>query len=132
MVNDTGSSLAAERLPIPLVETGSCAKKDTGTTVFSGTGSEVFRQRDDSARRTGTFAQIQGRVVARAGCRIADPEQANGEFTTREWCYPDGLTGYLGELVAGYEQIIPTFKGEKFIGEDDEAFSPGEEVVPGR
>lgn len=110
---------------IPLKGTGSCAKKDTGTTVFVAPDPKYF---DNATIPLGELEHLlKSKAVLLPGLVVVlQIEQANGEFTTREWCYPDGLTGYLGELVAGYEQIIPTFKGEKFIGEDDETFSLGE------
>jgi len=105
--------------------TGSCAKKDTGTTVFVAPDAKYF---DSPTIPVGELEHLlKSKAVLLPGLIVTlQIEQANGEFILREWCYPDGLTGYLGELVNGYTQLIPIFKGEKYIGEEDETFAPGE------
>lgn len=110
---------------IPLSVIGTCAKKDTGTTVFVAPDPKYF---DGSVIPVGELEHLlKSKAVLLPGLIVTlQLEQASGEFITREWCYPDGLTGYLGELVDGYTQLIPIFKGEKYIGDDDEAFAPGE------
>jgi topoisomerase IV subunit B len=109
----------------PLEITGSCAKKDTGTTVFVAPDPKYF---DSPTIPLGELEHLlKSKAVLLPGLIVTlQIEQASGEFLLREWCYPDGLTGYLGELVDGYTQLIPIFKGEKYIGEEDEVFAPGE------
>lgn len=109
----------------PLSVTGTCLKKDTGTTVFVVPDPKYF---DSPNISLGELEHLlKSKAVLLPGLIVQlQIEQNNGEFITREWCYPDGLNGYLNELIAGYEQIIPIFTGEKYIGEEDEAFAPGE------
>lgn len=108
-----------------LIETGTCAKKDSGTMVFVAPDPKYF---DSPIIPTSDLEHLlKSKAVLLPGLVVVlHLEQASGEMLTREWCYPDGLTGYVGELVAGYEQVIPIFKGEKYVGEDDDAFAPGE------
>ncbi|MBV8658417.1 MAG: DNA topoisomerase IV subunit B, partial [Burkholderiales bacterium] len=40
--------------------------------------------------------------------------------------YPDGLAGYLNEQLADIDLAVPLFKGERYITEESESFSPGE------
>jgi len=110
---------------IPLSVIGTCPKKDTGTTVFVAPDPKYF---DGSVIPVGELEHLlKSKAVLLPGLIVTlQIEQASGEFITREWCYPDGLTGYLGELVDGYTQLIPIFKGEKYIGDADEAFAPGQ------
>jgi len=105
--------------------TGSCAKKETGTAVFVAPDAKYF---DSPTIPVGELEHLlKSKAVLLPGLIVTlQIEQASGEFILREWCYPDGLTGYLGELVNGYTQLIPIFKGEKYIGEEDETFAPGE------
>lgn len=110
---------------VPLANMGTCPKKDSGTTVFVAPDPKYF---DSPNISVGEMEHLlKSKAVLLPGLIVTlQIEQTSGEFITREWCYPDGLTGYLAELVAGYEQIIPTFTGEKYIGEEDESFAPGE------
>ena len=97
-----------------LIETGTCAKKESGTTVFVAPDSKYF---DSPIIPTAELEHLlKSKAVLLPGLVVMlHLEQTNGEMLTREWCYPDGLTGYVGELVAGYEQVIPIFKGENTL-----------------
>lgn len=53
-------------------------------------------------------------------------EQTNADYTEKTWHYPDGLVGYLQELTLGYPLTVPIFKGEKYVGGEDEYFAEGE------
>ncbi|MDR3413437.1 MAG: ATP-binding protein, partial [Formivibrio sp.] len=109
----------------PLIDMGACAKKDSGTSVFVVPDQKYFDSPTISPSELEHL--LKSKAVLLPGLIVTlNLEQANGEMLQREWCYPDGLTGYVGELVSGYEQIIPIFKGEKFVGDGDENFAPGE------
>ncbi len=109
----------------PLAVMGSCAKKDTGTTIHVVPDPKYF---DSATIPLGELEHLlRSKAVLLPGLVVTlQIEQSSGEFLAREWCYPDGLASYLDELVAGAEQIIPTFKGEKYAGDEDEIFAPGE------
>lgn len=55
-------------------------------------------------------------------------EKEGREAETRTWNYPDGLTGYLKEMLGEEEPIVPIFSGERYIGKNDanDTFSLGE------
>jgi topoisomerase-4 subunit B len=38
--------------------------------------------------------------------------EAPKETTTRTWSYPEGMKGYLAELLAEAQPVAPTFDGE--------------------
>ncbi|GGP22892.1 DNA topoisomerase IV subunit B [Silvimonas iriomotensis] len=109
----------------PLAVIGSCAKKETGTTVFVAPDPKYF---DSAAIPQGELEHLlKSKAVLLPGLVVTlKLEQANGEFAEKSWNYPDGLPGYLAEQLAGYELVIPIFRGEKFIEGVDETFAPGE------
>lgn len=77
MVNDTGSSLAAES-SIPAGGTGSCAKKDTGTTVFVAPDPKYF---DSATIPLGELKHLlKSKAVLLPGLVVVlQIEQANGD-----------------------------------------------------
>ncbi|UXY15663.1 DNA topoisomerase IV subunit B [Chitiniphilus purpureus] len=109
----------------PLALLGNVARKDTGTTVTVCPDPRYF---DSPTIPQGELEHLlKSKAVLLPGLVVTlDVETAGGEFVHKEWCYPDGLIGYLSEQLAGYETLIPIFKGEKYIGAGDEAFAPGE------
>ncbi len=44
---------------------------------------------------------------------------------TRTWKYPDGMAGYLSEMLNGLEAVAPTVTGERYI-EEQNGFAKGE------
>ncbi|KAF0812419.1 DNA topoisomerase 4 subunit B [Andreprevotia sp. IGB-42] len=109
----------------PLSVIGSCAKKDTGTTVTVRPDPKYF---DAPNIPQGELEHLlKSKAVLLPGLIVTlDVEAATGEFIHKEWCYPDGLTGYLAEQIAGYTPITPILTGEKYIDNIDETFSKGE------
>jgi len=91
-----------------LVETGSVAKKNTGTQIRFWPEAKYF----DSVN----FSVIKLKHVLRAkavlcpGLRMTFHEEKSGE--TQEWYYEDGLQDYLLESLKGFE-LLPA---EPFIG----------------
>jgi topoisomerase-4 subunit B len=109
----------------PLVVLGSCAKKDSGTSVYVVPDVTYFDS--PNIPLADLEHQLKSKAVLLPGLVVnLAVEQANGEFIQNAWCYPDGLTGYLSEKVAGYTQLIPIFEGEKYIEQVDDTFSLGE------
>ncbi|WP_028450638.1 DNA topoisomerase IV subunit B [Chitinibacter tainanensis] len=109
----------------PLSVIGTCAKKDTGTRVFVQPDPQYFDS--PTIPQTELEHLLKSKAVLLPGLVvILWVEQANGELQEKRWCYPDGLTGYLAEQVAGYTQIVPIFRGEKYIDGEDDTFSRGE------
>ncbi|WP_028451690.1 DNA topoisomerase IV subunit B [Chitinilyticum aquatile] len=109
----------------PLLVTGKVAKKETGTTVFVAPDAQYF----DSPNIPQSELEhlLKSKAVLLPGLVVnLNVELASGEFQQKSWCYPDGLTGYLNEQVAGYTMLIPIFQGQKYIEGEDDTFSPGE------
>ncbi|WP_432723158.1 DNA topoisomerase IV subunit B [Jeongeupia wiesaeckerbachi] len=109
----------------PLAVTGNAAKKDTGTTVTVKPDPQYF---DSPVIPPAELEHLlKSKAVLLPGLVVSlDIEQANGEFLRREWTYPDGLTGYLTEQLAGYDTLTPILRGEKYAADGDETFAPGE------
>lgn len=47
------------------------------------------------------------------------------ETVSRTWSYPEGMKGYLKDLLAGAEPLVPIFDGEKYVQEAN-GFAVGE------
>ncbi|XZG70521.1 DNA topoisomerase IV subunit B [Chitinibacteraceae bacterium HSL-7] len=109
----------------PLAVIDKCAKKDNGTEVFVRPDPRYF---DSPTIPQGELEHLlKSKAVLLPGLVVLlDIESASGDMLRKEWCYPDGLTGYLAEQLAGYELLVPIFKGEKYIEAEDETFSLGE------
>ncbi|TJZ77522.1 DNA topoisomerase IV subunit B [Chitiniphilus eburneus] len=109
----------------PLAVVGTCAKKETGTAVTVRPDPKYF---DSPLIPQGELEHLlKSKAVLLPGLIVTlEVELPSGEFLHKEWCYPDGLVGYLSEQLAGYETLIPIFKGDKYIEAGDDSFAPGE------
>jgi len=107
-----------------IVEAGDCGRQ-TGTRVRVWPDAKYF----DSARVPSAELErlLRSKAVLLPGVKVyLDLEQADGQFLSKTWSYPDGLPQYLREQSAGAEPVAPFFAAEKFVGADDEAFAEGE------
>lgn len=106
-----------------LVDAGPCAKQ-TGTRVRVWPDGKYF----DSPKVP--LAEIErllrSKAVLLPGVKVVlDIEQADASFTRQEWRYVDGLAGYLREVSADAEALVPLYTGEAYAGQDED-FAPGE------
>ncbi|WP_278977117.1 DNA topoisomerase IV subunit B [Oligella urethralis] len=67
---------------------------------------------------------LRSKAVLLPGVSITLINEKNGQ--SLNWCYSDGLRGYLEEELAGDELLIPMFEGKQFAAADDESFAEGE------
>ncbi|KAF7597797.1 MAG: DNA topoisomerase IV subunit B [Candidatus Dactylopiibacterium carminicum] len=106
-----------------LEELGSCGRQ-TGTRVTVWPDGRYF----DSPRVPMNELErlLRSKAVLLPGVQVSlEIEQADGGFKRQEWRYQDGLPGYLREMMAGIEMLVPVFATEKYAGEDED-FAPGE------
>lgn len=115
-------SFADGNLLEPLHVAGSAPKRKTGTLVRAWPDARYF----DAA--TIPLAELKhvlrSKAVLLSGTTVCLINEKTGEKL--EWCYEDGLSGYLQEALQGQDLFIPLFEGAQFAEEDDENYALGE------
>lgn len=106
----------------PLHIAGSAPKRKTGTLVRIWPDAQYF----DAA--TIPLAELKhvlrSKAVLLSGTTVTLVNEKTKEKI--EWCYEDGLSGYLQEALQGQELLIPLFKGAQFATDEDENYALGE------
>ncbi|HQT27423.1 MAG TPA: ATP-binding protein, partial [Burkholderiales bacterium] len=104
----------------PLEKTGSCGRK-TGTTLHVVPNPVYF---DSPVVPLNDLERLlRSKAVLLPNVSVSFTIEKTNEKKT--WNYPDGLRGYLAEMLDEIETIIPFFEGEKFSGKSSD-FSEGE------
>ena len=104
----------------PLTKTGSCGRK-TGTTLHVYPDPVYF---DSPAIPLSELERLlRSKAVLLPEVSVTLTLEKTGEV--KSWSYPDGLKGYLAEMLDGVETTIPFFEGEKTSGKSSD-FSEGE------
>jgi topoisomerase-4 subunit B len=100
-----------------------CAKNDTGTSVHIWPNKKYF----DSPKVSLPDLEriVRSKAVLLPGVKVTLNIEGAKEITTRTWSYPDGMKGYLTELLADAQPVAPIFEGEKYVQEGN-GFAPGE------
>ncbi len=109
----------------PLVQVREVGKKNTGTFVRAWPDAKYF---DSPNIPMGELEHIlRSKAVLLPGITVSlTIEKRDGTEDAKQWCYPDGLAGYLSEMLAEQELAVPLFKGEKYVAEESESFARGE------
>ncbi|PHV12518.1 DNA topoisomerase IV subunit B [Chitinimonas sp. BJB300] len=109
--------------PIALLK--EVGKKNTGTFVRCWPDPKYF---DSPNIPMGELAHIlRSKAVLLPGITVTlMVEKKDSSRDTQTWSYPDGLAGYLSEQLADAELIVPLFRGERYINEENDSFSKGE------
>ena len=107
-----------------LEQIGTCGK-ESGTRVRAWPDPKYF----ESAKIP--LAEIErllrSKAVLLPGVKVAlDIEQADGNYFSKTWSYPEGLTGYLREMAGDQEALTPIFATEKYAEGNDGDFAEGE------
>jgi topoisomerase-4 subunit B len=106
-----------------IAETGSCGRQ-SGTRVRVWPDPKYF----DTPKVP--LAEIErllrSKAVLLPGVTVTlEVEQADGSLAKSEWHYAEGLTGYLREMAAGAEPLVPILAGENYA-QAHEDFAEGE------
>jgi topoisomerase-4 subunit B len=109
----------------PLTVLKEVGKKNTGTFVRCWPDPKYF---DSPNIPMGELSHIlRSKAVLLPGITVTlIIERKDGSRDTQTWQYPDGLAGYLSEQLAGQDLAVPLFRGERYVTEESESFSPGE------
>ncbi|MDM3868822.1 DNA topoisomerase IV subunit B [Proteus faecis] len=98
-----------------LHEIGTCAKRDTGTSVHfwpDGTYFDVPRFSSKSLSHV-----LKAKAVLCPGVNVSFVDKVNN--TQENWCYVDGLTDYLSEAVAEFVRLPEEPFTGKFEGDNE-------------
>lgn len=101
----------------------SCPAKQTGTSLRIWPNKKYF----DSPKVSLPDLEriVRSKAVLLPGVEVALNIEGPKETTTRTWSYPEGMKGYLKELLAEAQPVAAIFDGENYIREGD-GFAVGE------
>src|SRR6201990_151159 len=68
---------------------------------------------------------VRSKAVLLPGVQVTLNVETSKETETRQWKYPEGMKGYLAELLADAQSVAPIFDGEKYVTEAN-GFALGE------
>jgi topoisomerase-4 subunit B len=100
-----------------------CAKNDTGTSLSIWPNAKYFDSPGISLPDLERI--VRSKAVLLPGVQVTLALEGPKESTTRTWSYPEGMRGYLKELLADSESVAPIFDGEKYVQETN-GFAAGE------
>ncbi len=104
----------------PLTQIGKCAQKDSGTTVRVWPDAKYFESPNYSLPTLERL--LRAKAVLLPGVRVTLHHIPKEDVKT--WHYPQGLSGYLNDLIGEAEPAVPLIYAEKYMEEGD--FSAGE------
>jgi topoisomerase-4 subunit B len=106
-----------------LKRTGNAGRNDTGTALRIWPNKKYF----DSPKVSLPDLEriVRSKAVLLPGVQVTLNIEGAKETTTRTWSYPEGMNGYLQELLGENEAVAPIFDGEKYVQEAN-GFAPGE------
>ena len=101
----------------------SCPAKQTGTSLRIWPNRKYF----DSPKVSLPDLEriVRSKAVLLPGVEVVLNIEGPKETTTRTWSYPEGMKGYLTELLADAQPVAAIFDGENYIKERD-GFAVGE------
>ena len=108
-----------------LRKTGSCGEKNTGTSLRIWPNKKYFDSPkislDDLERI------VRSKAVLLPGVKVTLNIETAKETKKQTWNYPEGMKGYLAELVGQATAVAPVFDGEKYVTDADaNGFAVGE------
>jgi len=108
-----------------LKKTGSVGEKNTGTSLRIWPNKKYFDSPkvslDDLERI------VRSKAVLLPGVKVTLNIETAKETKKQTWNYPEGMKGYLTELIGKGNAVAPVFDGEKYVSEADaNGFHAGE------
>ncbi|MBI3042586.1 MAG: DNA topoisomerase IV subunit B [Betaproteobacteria bacterium] len=108
-----------------LKKTGSCGEKNTGTSLRIWPNKKYFDSPkvslDDLERI------VRSKAVLLPGVKVTLNIETAKETKKQTWSYPEGMKGYLTELIGAAQAVAPAFDGEKVVTDADaNGFAAGE------
>jgi topoisomerase-4 subunit B len=92
-----------------------CPAKDTGTSLRIWPNKKYF----DSPKVSLPDLEriVRSKAVLLPGVKVTLNIEGAKETTTHSWSYPEGMKGYLAELLADAQPVAAIFDGENYIKE---------------
>lgn len=103
------------------------SEKETGTCVRVWPNGKYFDENKYDVRQLERL--LKAKAVLLPGLKITFVVEKSDKYEAREevWHYPEGLSQYLGDLLAESETLIPVISGSNYIGDDAQSdFMEGE------
>jgi topoisomerase-4 subunit B len=103
--------------------TKKCAPRDTGTSLRIWPNKKYF----DSPKVSMPDLEriVRSKAVLLPGVKVTLNIEGAKETESRTWSYPEGMKGYLAELLSEAQSVAPIFDGEKYVKEAN-GFALGE------
>jgi len=113
------------RVAKKLKKTGSCGERNTGTSLRIWPNRKYFdspKVELDALERI-----VRSKAVLLPGVKVTLNIETARETKQRTWNYPDGMKGYLKEMIGDMTAVAPIYDGEKYIAESEaNGFATGE------
>lgn len=106
--------------------TGTSPKNETGTLLRIWPNKKYFDSEKVSLPELERI--VRSKAVLLPGVAVTlniEGSREGQEAVSRTWSYPDGMKGYLRDLMADAEPVAPIFDGEKYVQEAN-GFAVGE------
>ncbi len=102
---------------------GKAAPRDGGTSLRIWPNNKYF----DSPKVSLPDLEriVRSKAVLLPGVQVTLAIEGAKETETKTWSYPEGMKGYLAELLADMPAVAPIFDGEKYVTESN-GFAVGE------
>ena len=111
----------------PLAEIGKCAVRDSGTEVRVWPDGKYFESPQYSIAELERLLRAKAVLLPGVTVSLTRPVKGQSEPFTQSWHYPDGLKGYLDNLISEAQEAVPIFASENYVSDGhDSDFSAGE------
>ena len=111
----------------PLAEIGKCAVRDSGTEVRVWPNGKYFESPNYSIPELERLLRAKAVLLPGVTVSLTRPVKGQSEPLIQTWHYPDGLKGYLDNLISEAQEAVPIFASENYVSDGhDSDFSAGE------
>ncbi|WP_369585764.1 DNA topoisomerase IV subunit B [Kingella oralis] len=111
----------------PLHPIGTCAQKDTGTEVRVYPDACYFENPSYNLAELERLLRAKAVLLKGVEVSLTRPNKGQPENPiVQTWHYPQGLPGYLEDLLANAQEAVPIFASENYLAQSNEDFHAGE------
>ena len=111
----------------PLAEIGKCPVRESGTEVRVWPDGKYFESPNYSIAELERLLRAKAVLLPGVVVSLSRPVKTQTEPLVQSWHYPDGLKGYLDNLISEAQEAVPIFASENYISDGHESdFSVGE------
>ncbi|MDO4879142.1 MAG: DNA topoisomerase IV subunit B [Neisseria sp.] len=110
----------------PLAEIGRCPLKESGTEVRVWPNARYFESPNYNLGELERLLRAKAVLLPGVKVSFARMFKNQADPVVQSWCYPDGLKGYLSDLIGEAEPAVPLFAAESYVAAEHDDFSAGE------